>query len=90
MEIASPATYPAAGLREPLRYVHGHHRRKTQRYVVTPTGYDTNCWIWRLAKTAMARSAHGLDLLLRHRLRSISALTRTPEVINRVNARPSE
>lgn len=36
---------------KPLRYLPGHHRRKTQRYVVTPTGYNTDCWIWQLAKT---------------------------------------
>lgn len=36
---------------KPLRYLPGHHCRKTQRYLATPTGYETNCWIWQLAKT---------------------------------------
>jgi hypothetical protein len=48
---------------EALRYVQGHHRRKTQRYAVAPTGYTTSCWIWQLAKTrngyGFVREPHG-------------------------------
>jgi hypothetical protein len=35
---------------EPLRYIHGHHGRKTDpRYVVEDRGHETPCWIWQLA-----------------------------------------
>lgn len=34
----------------PLRWIHGHARRKLLRYVETDTGYATPCWIWQLAK----------------------------------------
>src|SRR5215211_6911761 len=42
---------------KPLRYVRGHHRRKTNRYVTVSTGFKSPCWIWRLAKT---RTGYGL------------------------------
>ena len=35
---------------EPLRYIRGHNRRKRHQYVVTPTGYKTECWLWLLCK----------------------------------------
>lgn len=33
------------------RFLRGHNRRKTIRYVEVPTGYATPCWMWQLAKT---------------------------------------
>ncbi len=35
---------------KPLRYIHGHNRRKRTRFVVAPTGYETDCWLWQLCK----------------------------------------
>src|SRR5450759_1785914 len=35
---------------KPLRYLHGHNRRKALRYVVASTGYKTDCWLWQLCK----------------------------------------
>jgi hypothetical protein len=56
---------------EPLRYLRGHNRRKRLRYVVVPTGYETDCWLWQLAKTAggygMVRIAPG-KMALAHRV----------------------
>jgi HNH endonuclease len=34
-----------------MRYIHGHNRRKEQRYVVFDTGHGDPCWVWKLAKT---------------------------------------
>ena len=33
------------------RYIKGHNRRKTVRYIKESTGFTTPCWIWQLAKT---------------------------------------
>lgn len=35
---------------EPLRYVHGHHKRKGPRYVEEDRGYETPCWVWQWHK----------------------------------------
>jgi HNH endonuclease len=43
---------------EPLRYVRGHHARKENRYIETPTGHATPCWIWQLVK-----NNHGYGLV---------------------------
>lgn len=35
---------------QPLRYIHGHHPRKTgSRYLIEDRGYETPCWVWQLA-----------------------------------------
>jgi hypothetical protein len=36
----------------PIRYVHGHNRRKGTRWTECSTGYGTPCWIWLLSKNA--------------------------------------
>lgn len=43
---------------EPLRYIHGHNRRKSAtEYLVDP---DTGCWIW-LRAIAYARGGYGIS-----------------------------
>jgi HNH endonuclease len=55
---------------EPRKYIHGHNRRKPVRYVEVPTGYQTNCWFWLLAKNpqgyGMCRDSTG-KMALAHR-----------------------
>ncbi|MGZ6363953.1 MAG: HNH endonuclease [Ktedonobacterales bacterium] len=41
-----------------MRRLRGHGTRKSVRYVETPSGYETPCWIWQLAKT---HDGYGLD-----------------------------
>jgi hypothetical protein len=41
----------------PCRFIHGHNRRKTVRYVEVPTGHLTPCWMWQLAKN---RKGYGM------------------------------
>jgi hypothetical protein len=36
---------------QPMRFVHGHNRRKQVRWIEEDRGYETPCWIWQLAKT---------------------------------------
>jgi HNH endonuclease len=43
---------------ESLRYLPGHSGRKAVRYIETPTGYETPCWIWQLVK-----NNHGYGLV---------------------------
>jgi HNH endonuclease len=43
---------------KPLRWLRGHATRKQVRYVETPSGYDSPCWIWQLAKNY---KGYGLD-----------------------------
>ena len=35
---------------EPLRFIHGHNKRKAIHYIEVPSGYKTPCWLWLLAK----------------------------------------
>src|SRR5271167_895784 len=45
---------------EPLRYRRGHNPRKRLRYVVAPTGYKTDCWMWQLAKNSQGYGVVGI------------------------------
>lgn len=49
-KLASSASATSGRTRgEPLRFLHGHNRRKKHRYVELATGHATPCWIWQLA-----------------------------------------
>lgn len=54
------------------QYINGHNvtHRKEARYVQTPRGYNTDCWVWQLAKSeqgyALERSSTG-KLVRAHR-----------------------
>jgi hypothetical protein len=37
---------------QPMRWVRGHGTRKSVRYVETPSGYETPCWLWQLQKNS--------------------------------------
>jgi hypothetical protein len=56
---------------QPRKFLRGHNRRKRLRYVVAPTGFKTDCWLWQLAKTSdgygMVRIAPG-KMALAHRV----------------------
>lgn len=45
---------------EPLRYRRGHNSRKRLRYVVAPTGRETDCWMWQLAKNSHGYGVVGI------------------------------
>jgi hypothetical protein len=55
---------------EPLRFLRGHHRRKGVRYVETPGGYETPCWLWQLAKNkdGYGTVRAGTGMALAHRV----------------------
>jgi hypothetical protein len=42
---------------QPQRFVHGHNRRKPERYEVRDCGYLTPCWVWLGARNGMGYGA---------------------------------
>ena len=55
---------------EPLRFLRGHHGRKLVRYVETLGGYETPCFLWKLAKGSdgYGRTWVGNGMALAHRV----------------------
>jgi hypothetical protein len=48
--IATQSNFTLGILKDhPMRFIHNHHTRKWQRYLIEDRGYKTPCWIWQLA-----------------------------------------
>jgi HNH endonuclease len=51
---------------EPRRFLPGHHRRKPDRYATVQLAYESECWIWKLARNrdgyGVVRDGAGMKL----------------------------